>query len=65
MAAMQSVIEKRHDLVHRDGKTINDEPHFIDEKAVNTSIGVIENFANDLFESLEAAMKEPAALLMK
>jgi hypothetical protein len=65
MGAMQSVIEKRHDLVHRDGKTINDEPHFIDEKAVNTSIGVIENFANDIFESLEAAMKEPAALLMK
>lgn len=58
MAAMQSVIEKRHDLVHRDGKSINEEHHLIDEKAVNTSLGIIESFANDIFESLETAMKE-------
>lgn len=64
MAAMQKVIEKRHDLVHRDGKTIDDEHHFIDEKAVNTSIGLIENFANEIFESLEAAMKEASPLLV-
>lgn len=59
MAAMQSVTVKRHDLVHRDGKTINDEPHLIDQAAVNTCIEVIENFANDIFQSLVVAMKEP------
>lgn len=58
MAAMHSVIEKRHDLVHRDGKTIKDESHLIDESAVNTSIGVIENFAKEIFESLVAAMND-------
>ncbi|MFY0750964.1 hypothetical protein [Pseudomonas sp. NFX5] len=65
MAAMQKVIDKRHDLVHRDGKTIDDERHVIDENTVITSIGLIENFANDIFENLEAAMKETSALLMR
>ncbi|MFI3049415.1 hypothetical protein [Pseudomonas coronafaciens] len=65
MAAMQEVIDKRHDLVHRDGKTINDERHVIDENTVITSIGLIENFANDIFENLEAAMKETSVLLMR
>ncbi|WP_024698482.1 hypothetical protein [Pseudomonas avellanae] len=65
MAAMQEVIDKRHDLVHRDGKTIDDERHVIDENTVITSIGLIENFANDIFENLEAAMKETSALLMR
>ena len=61
MATMQRVIGTRHDLVHRDGKTINDEHHSIDADAVNTSIEVIENFASDIFETLEVAMKEEAA----
>jgi hypothetical protein len=47
-----------HDLVHRDGKTINDESHFIDENAVNKGVGVMESFANEIFESLVAAMKD-------
>lgn len=59
MATMQKVIEMRHDLVHRDGKTINDERLFINEHIVTTSIELIENFANEIFESLESAMKEP------
>ncbi|MCY1431566.1 hypothetical protein D9M71_475380 [compost metagenome] len=57
MALMQNVIEKRHDLAHRDGKTVNGELHEIDENIVKTSIETIENFAKEIFESLDAAMK--------
>ena len=59
------LIDKRRDLGHRDGKTIDDERHVIDENTVITRIGLIENFANDIFENLEAAMKETSALLMR
>lgn len=58
MAAMQLVIDIRHDLVHRDGKTITGGLHHIDSIAVHRCIAVIEDFANDIFETLDTAVKE-------
>lgn len=58
MAAMQSVIDIRHDLVHRDGRSITGALRHIDSAAVDQCIAVIEDFASDIFETLDTAVKE-------
>lgn len=58
MAKIKKVIEMRHDFVHRNGKTMAGEYHYVDTELVIASIGVIENFANDVFETLSSAMSE-------
>ncbi|WP_141233173.1 hypothetical protein [Pseudomonas sp. Irchel 3E19] len=58
MANIKKVVEMRHDFIHRNGKTIMGEYHNIDTPMVIESIGVIEQFAADVFDTLSKAMSE-------
>lgn len=58
MANIKKVVDMRHDFVHRNGKTVTGEYHNIDTPMVIESIGVIEQFATDVFDTLSKAMSE-------
>jgi hypothetical protein len=58
MANMKKVIEMRHDFVHRNGKTIMGEYLNIDTPMVINSIEIIEQFAEDVFDTLSNSMNE-------
>jgi len=62
MPAMHEVAERRHDFVHRNGKTINGESLAIDHDLIVSSINVIQCFAHDIFETIDTAMKEARGL---
>lgn len=58
IAAMQDITERRHDFAHRNGKTIKGANLEINLKVISSSVEVIENFAQDIFETIDEAMKE-------
>lgn len=62
MAAMHEVTERRHDFVHRNGKTINGENLAINHELIVSSMDVIQGFAHDIFETIDTTMKEERGL---
>jgi len=60
--AMRDVVESRHDFAHRNGKTVGDEFRGIDRAIVLDALGVIERFANDIYECISDAAKRDTFL---
>jgi len=62
MAKMQEIAERRHDFVHRNGKTIEGRELEIDANTIVSVIDVIESFAQDIFETIDRAMKDESGI---
>lgn len=60
LAAIARICITRHDIVHRNGKTVHDEPIEIGLEQVNEAISTIRNFAGDLQRRINAALDERA-----
>lgn len=52
------ICSKRHDIVHRNGKTRDDQPIELTLQEVQRAIGAIRNFAEDLNTRINAALSE-------
>lgn len=62
MAKMQEIAERRHDFVHRNGKTIKGVELEINVETIVSTVEVIESFARDIFETIDRAMKDEAGI---
>lgn len=62
MAKMQVIAERRHDFVHRNGKTIKGVELKIDAETIVSTVEVIESFAHDIFELIDRAMKDESGI---
>ncbi|KPY65381.1 HEPN domain-containing protein [Pseudomonas savastanoi] len=62
MSRMQEIAERRHDFVHRNGKTIQGVELEIDAETIVSSVEVIEGFAQDIFETIDRAMKDESGI---
>lgn len=55
---MKQLIEIRHDLVHRNGKTIEDRYHNLNAPMVNDAMSVIEKFSEDFYNSVTKGLDD-------
>lgn len=62
MASMQEIADRRHDFVHRNGKTLQGVELNIDPASIISAVEVIQNFAQDIFEILDRAMKDESGI---
>lgn len=62
MAGMQEIAERRHDFVHRNGKTLQGVELDIDPASIISAVEVIQNFAQDIFETIDRAMKDESGI---
>ncbi|KIY17082.1 MULTISPECIES: HEPN domain-containing protein [Pseudomonas syringae group genomosp. 2] len=62
MAGMQEIADRRHDFVHRNGKTLQGVELNIDPASIISAVEVIQNFAQDIFEILDRAMKDESGI---
>ena len=58
MAKMSTVTKIRHDVAHRNGKTVDDEYHELNSEAVIDCIKTIELFSKDVFLVLTDGFEE-------
>ncbi|KPX42753.1 hypothetical protein ALP68_00371 [Pseudomonas ficuserectae] len=62
MAGMQEVATRRHDFAHRNGKTLQGVELDIDPASIISAVEVIQNFAHDIFETIDRAMKDESGI---
>jgi hypothetical protein len=62
MAGMQEIADRRHDFVHRNGKTLQGDELDIDPASIISAVEVIQNFAQDIFETIDRAMKDESGI---
>lgn len=62
MAEMQEIADRRHDFVHRNGKTLQGVELDIDPASIISAVEVIQNFAQDIFEIIDRAMKDESGI---
>lgn len=62
MAGMQEIADRRHDFVHRNGKTLQGVELDIDPASIISAVEVIQNFAQDIFEIIDRAMKDESGI---
>lgn len=58
LAGVGRICSKRHDIVHRNGKTVDDNPIQLSLVEVNQAISTVREFAQDVKRRIEAALKE-------
>lgn len=58
LAGVGRLCGKRHDIVHRNGKTRDDQPIELSHDEVNQAITTVRDFAQDVQRRIEAALKE-------
>jgi hypothetical protein len=62
MAGMQEIADRRHDFVHRNGKTLQGVELDIDPASIISAVEVIQNFGQDIFETIDRAMKDESGI---
>ncbi|HDS1803297.1 TPA: hypothetical protein QEM76_006084 [Pseudomonas putida] len=60
LASIGRICNTRHDIVHRNGKTVRDEPIELEQKQVTEAISTIRSFADDLQRRINDALDERA-----
>ncbi|MDD2067826.1 hypothetical protein NPS49_05760 [Pseudomonas putida] len=58
MSGIARICNKRHDIVHRNGKNVEDEPITLSIEEVRQAIHTIEGFAAELKRRIYAALDE-------
>lgn len=58
LAGVGRICSKRHDIVHRNGKTVDDKPIELSPAEVDQAISTVSEFALDVRRRIEAALRE-------
>lgn len=58
LAGVGRICSKRHDIVHRNGKTVDDKPIELSPAEVGQAISTVNEFAMDVRRRIEAALRE-------